>query len=80
MDINEDICFLTKPKINPEKLAYVLNTKKVYVNLFEIRLNKKLTLSKKEKELYYYILVNTKTSFKFFKKVITNFQILGQDY
>ena len=44
MEINKNIDFLPKPKINSENLAYVLNTKKVYVNLFEIRLNKRLTL------------------------------------
>jgi len=40
----EDISFLTKPNINAEELTYVLNTKKVYANLFEIKLKKKLTL------------------------------------
>ena len=40
----EDISFLTKPIINAEELTYVLNTKKVYANLFEINLKKKLTL------------------------------------
>ena len=42
----EEIDFLTKPTIDPEKLSYVLNSKKVYVNLFEIKMNKKLTLFK----------------------------------
>ena len=40
----EDISFLKKPIINAEELTYVLNTKKVYANLFEINLKKKLTL------------------------------------
>jgi len=40
----EDISFLTKPKINAKELTYVLNTKQVYANLFEIIMKKKLTL------------------------------------
>ena len=44
MELNKDIVFLTKPKINVKDLEYVLNTKKVYVNLFEIKMKKKLTL------------------------------------
>jgi len=44
MAINKGIDLLAKPKINPENFAYVLNTKKVYVILFEIKLNKRLTL------------------------------------
>ena len=38
----EEISFLTKPKINVQELTYVLNTKKVYANLFEINLKKKI--------------------------------------
>ena len=44
MKKNEEISFLTNPKINANDLKYVLNSKKVYANLFEIKLNKKLTL------------------------------------
>ena len=44
MKSEKEIDFLEKPKIDVKKLAYVLNNKKVYVNLFEIILNKKLTL------------------------------------
>ena len=40
----EEISFLTKPKINAKELTYVLNTKQVYANLFEINMKKKLTL------------------------------------
>ena len=44
MEAIKEIAFLTKPKIKAEDLKYVLNSKKVYVNLFEIKLKKKLTL------------------------------------
>ena len=44
MEVNKVINFLPKPEIKPEKLKYVLNSKKVYANLFEINLKKKLTL------------------------------------
>ena len=44
METIKEIAFLTKPKIKAEDLKYVLNSKKVYVNLFEIKLKKKLTL------------------------------------
>ena len=43
-ELNVHINFLTKPKINTEKLSYVLNTKKVYANLFEINIKKELKL------------------------------------
>ena len=39
-----NINFLTKPKINAKELSYVLNTKKVYANLFEIIIKKELKL------------------------------------
>ena len=44
MEAIKEITFLSKPKINAEDLKYVLNSKKVYANLFEIKLKKKLTL------------------------------------
>ena len=44
METNKVINFLKKPEINPEELKYVLNSKKVYANLFEIKMKKKLTL------------------------------------
>ena len=44
MKSNKDIAFITKPKINTKELAYVLNSKKVYANLFEITMNKSATL------------------------------------
>jgi len=40
MEQNKVINFLEKPKINVKDLKYVLNSKKVYVNLFEINLKK----------------------------------------
>ena len=40
----KDINFLTKPLIDPKKLKYVLNSKKVYANLYEIFLSKTITL------------------------------------
>ena len=43
-ELNYHINFLTKPKINTDKLSYVLNTKKVYANLFEIIIKKELKL------------------------------------
>ena len=44
MKSSQEISFLTKPKINAKELEYVLNSKKVYANLFEIKLKKTLTL------------------------------------
>ena len=44
MKSNKDIAFIAKPKINTKELAYVLNSKKVYANLFEITMNKSATL------------------------------------
>ena len=44
MESLKEISFLAKPKINANYLGYVLNSKKVYVNLFEIIMNKQLTL------------------------------------
>ena len=38
------INFLPKPKINVDKLKYILNTKDVYANLYEIKIKKKLQL------------------------------------
>ena len=43
-ELNYHINFLTKPKIKTDKLSYVLNTKKVYANLFEIKIKKELKL------------------------------------
>ena len=39
-----NINFLSKPKINANELKYVLNSKKVYANLFEIKMKKEITL------------------------------------
>jgi len=44
MKSNKEIDFIPKPKINAKKLTYVLNSKKVYANLFEIKMSKQLTL------------------------------------
>ena len=44
MESLKEISFLAKPKTNANYLGYVLNSKKVYVNLFEIIMNKQLTL------------------------------------
>ena len=44
MDQNKIINFLEKPKIKAKDLEYVLEPKKVYVNLFEIKMKKALTL------------------------------------
>mgnify|MGYP006873073570 CR=1 FL=1 len=44
MELNKDIVFLRKPNIYIKDLKYVLSTKEVYVNLFEIRFNKGLSL------------------------------------
>jgi len=43
MEIHK-INFLSKPKINANELKYILNSKKVYVNLFEIKMKKQITL------------------------------------
>jgi hypothetical protein len=40
----KEINFLTKPLIDPKKLKYVVNSKKVYANLYEIFLTKTITL------------------------------------
>ena len=40
----KEINFLTKPLIDPKKLKYVLNSKKVYANLYEIFMSKTITL------------------------------------
>ena len=44
MDPTEDISFLKKPNINPEKLTYIGTKIKVYANLYEIILKKPLKL------------------------------------
>ena len=46
MESTKTIDFLQKPKINVEKLNYILNTKKVYANLYEIKIKKELKLYK----------------------------------
>ena len=38
------ITFLSKPKIDPKKLKYITNTKKVYANLYEIILTKEILI------------------------------------
>ena len=40
--INEEIAFLPKPNIIPKKLKYVISSKKVYANLYEIFLTKEI--------------------------------------
>jgi len=40
----KEIAILSKPKINFEQLPYVLNSTKVFVNLFEIKMKKQFTL------------------------------------
>ena len=44
MELYKDISFLPRPIINPNDLEYIISSKKVYVNLFEIRMKKKLTI------------------------------------
>ena len=44
LPINQEINFLTKPQIDPKKLKYIVNSKKVYANLYEIFLTKTLKL------------------------------------
>ena len=41
---NQDINFLPKPLIDPKKLKYINNSKKVYANLYEIFLSKIIKL------------------------------------
>ena len=44
MELCNNITFLSKPKINAKDLIYIRNRKEVYVNLFEIKMKKQLTL------------------------------------
>ena len=44
MESTKEINFLEKPNIDVKKLKYILNTKDVYANLFEIKINKELKL------------------------------------
>ena len=44
MESIPQIDFLTKPKINADQLKYVLNSKNVYANLYEIDIKKELQL------------------------------------
>ncbi len=44
MKSSKDIAFLTKPNINAANFEYIFNMKKVYVNLFEIKMKKKFIL------------------------------------
>ena len=44
MESIEDVNFLTKPNLKTENLKYILNTKKVYANLYEIIIKKELKL------------------------------------
>ena len=44
MELCKDITFLPKPKIDPTELEYILCSKKVYINLFEIIIKKTLTI------------------------------------
>ena len=44
MESIKQIDFLTKPKINAEQLKFVLNSKSVYANLYEIDITKELKL------------------------------------
>ena len=40
MELYKDINFLSKPNINPNNLKYIINSKNVYANLFEIKMKK----------------------------------------
>ena len=44
MESEKTIEFLPKPKIKADKLKYVLNSKKVYANLYQIKIKKQLKL------------------------------------
>ena len=44
MKLCNEITMLPKPNINAKDLNYILNSKEVYVNLFEIKMKKQLTL------------------------------------
>ena len=44
MESEKTIEFLPKPKIKVDKLKYVLNSKKVYANLYQIKIKKQLKL------------------------------------
>ena len=44
MESIKTIDFLTKPKIKTEQLKYILNSKSVYANLYEIDIKKELKL------------------------------------
>ena len=44
METIDDVNFLTKPNLKTENLKYILNTKKVYANLYEIIIKKELKL------------------------------------
>jgi len=44
MESEKTIEFLPKPKIKTDKLKYVLNSKKVYANLYQIKIKKQLKL------------------------------------
>ena len=44
MEVEKPIDFLPKPKINTGNLNYVLNSKEVYANLYEIKIKKQLKL------------------------------------
>lgn len=44
MDPKTDIAFLENPKINMNKIDYIMNKKSVYANLFEINITKELKM------------------------------------
>ena len=44
LPINKEINFLPKPEIDPKKLKYIVNSKRVYANLYEIFLTKTLKI------------------------------------
>ena len=44
METIDDVNFLTKPNLKTENLKYILNSKKVYANLYEIIIKKELKL------------------------------------
>ena len=46
MEGENQINFLAKPKLNADELKYVLNSKEVYANLYEIKIKKELKLFK----------------------------------
>ena len=44
MDLLNDINFLPKPRLEPNKLTYIQSSKTLYVNLFELRIRKEIRI------------------------------------